>query len=92
LVFEFTAKYSLLLCGFITACINLKRIRMEELSLEDSRALLGVPDTKLLEINPTRMVFALGSGQPSMTAAAPDEFTPGEYRNYLTDAGHAVPK
>ena len=42
-VFAFTSKYSLALYELITARINLKHIWQEEFSVEDLRALLGVP-------------------------------------------------
>lgn len=46
-VFAFTSKYSLALYELITARINLKHVWQEEFSLEDFRALLGVPNDKL---------------------------------------------
>lgn len=46
-VFAFTSKYSLALYELITARINLKHVWQEEFSLEDFRALLGVPEGKL---------------------------------------------
>lgn len=46
-VFAFTSKYSLALYELITARINLKHIWQEEFTLEDFRALLGVPNDKL---------------------------------------------
>jgi hypothetical protein len=49
-VFAFTSKYSLALYELITARINLKHIWQEEFSLGDLRALLGVPDGKLLRV------------------------------------------
>jgi hypothetical protein len=47
-IFAFTSKYSLTLYELITARINLKHVWQEEFSLEDLRALLGVPPDKLL--------------------------------------------
>lgn len=47
-VFAFTSKYSLTLYELVTARINLTHIWQEEFSLEDFRALLGVPTDKLL--------------------------------------------
>src|SRR6202161_3871951 len=49
-VFAFTSKYSLALYELITARINLKFKWQEEFSVEDLRALLGVPDGKLERI------------------------------------------
>ena len=49
-VFAFTSKYALALYELITARINLKHIWQEEFSVEDFRALLGVPDGKLERI------------------------------------------
>lgn len=49
-VFAFTSKYSLALYELITARINLKHIWQEEFTVEDLRALLGVPDGKLERI------------------------------------------
>jgi hypothetical protein len=46
-VFAFTSKYSLALYELITARINLRHVWQEEFSLEDFRALLGVPNDKL---------------------------------------------
>jgi len=46
-VFAFTSKYSLALYELITTRINLKHVWQEEFTLEDFRALLGVPDDKL---------------------------------------------
>jgi hypothetical protein len=47
-VFAFTSKYSLTLYELITARINLKHVWQEDFTLEDLRALLGVPANKLL--------------------------------------------
>jgi hypothetical protein len=49
-IFSFTSKYSLALYELITARINLKHVWQQELSVEDLRALLGVPDGKLERI------------------------------------------
>jgi hypothetical protein len=49
-VFAFTSKYALALYELVTARINLKHIWQEEFSVEDFRALLGVPDGKLERI------------------------------------------
>jgi len=49
-IFAFTSKYSLTLYEIITARINLKHVWQEEFSLRDFRALLGVPDDKLLRM------------------------------------------
>jgi hypothetical protein len=49
-VFAFTSKYALALYELITARINLKYVWKEEFSVEDFRALLGVPDGKLERI------------------------------------------
>src|SRR5271170_4959725 len=49
-IFAFTSKYSLTLYEIITARINLKHVWQEEFSLRDFRALLGVPDDKLLRV------------------------------------------
>jgi Initiator Replication protein len=49
-VFAFTSKYALALYELITARINLKHVWQEEFSVEDFRALLGVPDGKLERI------------------------------------------
>jgi hypothetical protein len=49
-VFAFTSKYSLALYELISARINLKHMWQEEFSVEDLRALLGVPDGKLERI------------------------------------------
>jgi len=47
-MFSFTSKYSLTLYELITARINLKHIWQEDFTLDDLRALLGVPNDKLL--------------------------------------------
>jgi hypothetical protein len=49
-VFAFTSKYSLTLYELITTRINLKHIWQEEFSVEDLRAVLGVPEGKLERI------------------------------------------
>jgi hypothetical protein len=49
-IFAFTSKYSLSLYELISARINLKHIWQEEFSVKDFRALLGVPDDKLLRM------------------------------------------
>jgi hypothetical protein len=49
-VFAFTSKYALALYELITARINLKHVWQEEFSVEDFRALLGVPGGKLERI------------------------------------------
>lgn len=49
-VFAFTSKYSLALYELIAARVNLKFMWHEEFSVEDLRALLGVPDGKLERI------------------------------------------
>jgi hypothetical protein len=49
-IFAFTSKYSLALYELITARINLQFKWQEEFSVEDLRALLGVPDGKLERI------------------------------------------
>lgn len=49
-VFAFTSKYALALYELITARINLRHVWQEEFSVEDLRALLGVPDGKLERI------------------------------------------
>jgi hypothetical protein len=49
-VFAFTSKYALALYELITARINLKHVWQEEFSVDDFRALLGVPDGKLERI------------------------------------------
>jgi Initiator Replication protein len=49
-VFAFTSKYSLALYELITARINLKHVWQEEFSVDDLRALLGVPDGRLERI------------------------------------------
>ena len=49
-VFAFTSKYALALYELITARINLKHMWQEEFSVEDFRALLGVPEGKLKRI------------------------------------------
>lgn len=49
-VFAFTSKYSLALYELVTTRINLKYIWQEEFSVEDFRAILGVPDGKLERI------------------------------------------
>jgi len=49
-IFAFTSKYSLALYELISARINLKHMWQEEFSVEDLRALLGVPQGKLERI------------------------------------------
>ena len=49
-IFAFTSKYALALYELITTRINLKYVWQEEFSVEDFRALLGVPDGKLERI------------------------------------------
>jgi hypothetical protein len=49
-IFAFTSKYSLALYELISARVNLKHVWMEEFTVEDLRALLGVPDGKLERI------------------------------------------
>ena len=49
-VFAFTSKYALALYELVTARINLKHVWQEEFSVDDFRALLGVPDGKLERI------------------------------------------
>ena len=49
-IFAFTSKYSLALYELIAARINLKHVWQEEFSVDDFRALLGVPDGKLERI------------------------------------------
>lgn len=49
-VFAFTSKYALALYELITARINLKRKWQEEFSVQDLRALLGVPEKKLQRV------------------------------------------
>ena len=49
-VFAFTSKYALALYELITARINLKHVWQEEFSVDDFRALLGVPEGKLERI------------------------------------------
>jgi Initiator Replication protein len=49
-VFAFTSKYALALYQLITARINLKHVWQEEFTVEDFRALLGVPEGKLERI------------------------------------------
>ena len=49
-IFAFTSKYSLTFYEILTARINLKHVWQEEFSLKDLRALLGVPDDKLLRM------------------------------------------
>ena len=49
-VFAFTSKYALALYELITARINLRHVWQEEFSVEDFRALLGVPEGKLERI------------------------------------------
>ena len=49
-IFAFTSKYSLALYELVAARINLKHVWQEEFSVEDLRALLGVPDGKLERI------------------------------------------
>jgi len=49
-IFAFTSKYSLALYELVAARINLKHVWQEEFTVEDLRALLGVPDGKLERI------------------------------------------
>jgi hypothetical protein len=49
-VFAFTSKYALALYELITTRINLKHVWQEEFTVDDFRALLGVPDGKLERI------------------------------------------
>jgi hypothetical protein len=49
-IFAFTSKYSLALYELVAARINLKHVWQEEFSVEDFRALLGVPNGKLERI------------------------------------------
>jgi len=49
-IFAFTSKYSLALYELIAARINLKHMWKEEFTVDDLRALLGVPDGKLEKI------------------------------------------
>jgi hypothetical protein len=49
-VFAFTSKYSVSLYELVTARINLERVWDEQFSLKDFRALLGVPEDKLLRM------------------------------------------
>lgn len=49
-IFAFTSKYSLSLYELLTARINLEHVWEEVFSLRDIRALLGVPDDKLLRM------------------------------------------
>jgi hypothetical protein len=49
-IFAFTSKYSLALYELVAARINLKHVWQEEFSVDDFRALLGVPDGKLVRI------------------------------------------
>jgi hypothetical protein len=49
-VFAFTSKYSVSLYELVTARINLDRVWDEQFSLKDLRALLGVPEDKLLRM------------------------------------------
>jgi hypothetical protein len=49
-IFAFTSKYSLALYELISARVNLKHVWAEEFTVEDLRALLGVPDGKLERI------------------------------------------
>jgi hypothetical protein len=49
-VFAFTSKYALALYELVTARVNMKRKWQEEFSIEDLRALLGVPETKLQRV------------------------------------------
>lgn len=49
-IFAFTSKYSLALYELISARINLKHMWQEEFTVEDLRALLGVPEGKLERI------------------------------------------
>jgi hypothetical protein len=46
-VFAFTSKYALALYELVTARVNMKRKWQQEFSVEDLRALLGVPSNKL---------------------------------------------
>jgi hypothetical protein len=49
-IFAFTSKYSLSLYELLAARINLTHVWEEEFSLKDIRALLGVPEDKLLRM------------------------------------------
>ncbi len=49
-VFAFTSKYALALYELLTARVNLTHVSREEFSVEDLRALLGVPEKKLRRI------------------------------------------
>jgi hypothetical protein len=49
-IFAFTSKYSLALYELLAARVNLKHVWQEEFSVEDFRALLGVPDGKMERI------------------------------------------
>jgi hypothetical protein len=49
-IFAFTSKYALALYELITARINLKHVWQEEFTVEDFRAMLGVPEGKLERI------------------------------------------
>lgn len=49
-IFAFTSKYSLSLYELLTARINLTHVWDEQFSLKDFRALLGVPEDKLLRM------------------------------------------
>lgn len=48
-MFAFTSKYSLALYELVSLRVNLKHKWQDEFSLEDFRALLGVPEGKLME-------------------------------------------
>jgi hypothetical protein len=50
-VFALSSKYSVALYELITARINLKHVWHEDFSVEDLRALLGVPNKKLERIH-----------------------------------------
>ena len=50
-MFAFTSKYALALYELVSLRINLKHKWQEDFSIEDFRALLGVPDGKLIESN-----------------------------------------
>jgi hypothetical protein len=49
-IFAFTSKYSLSLYELLPSRINLERVWDEQFSLKDFRALLGVPEDKLLRM------------------------------------------
>jgi hypothetical protein len=49
-IFAFTSKYSLALYELLAARVNLKHVWQEEFSVDDFRALLGVPDGKMERI------------------------------------------